>query len=290
MSQEQVAKAFGYKWTHDKDWGMSGSTAEEFEKWFLPLMGFRDNLEYKSYFNQFRRVLDAGCGNGRETRKIAQLCPETHVTGIDVSDAVQSAIAHTADLPNVTIRQVDIMSADMPESFDSIISLGVLHHTPDTKRSPAKLASMLAPAGEIIVSVYRKKAPMREFSDDHIREELQKFTPEEAWREMESLTQLGKALSDLKAKITIPQVSTLGLEAGTHDLQRLIYYNFFKCYWRDSFSWKENVHVNYDWYYPKFAWRHTIEEVRGWLEELNLEEIMLNADQSQICFRARRPM
>ncbi|MGF6309480.1 SAM-dependent methyltransferase [Bradyrhizobium sp. i1.8.4] len=289
MSQEQVAKAFGYKWTHDADWGMSGTTGVEMDNWFLPLLGFRSNEEYAAYFSRFKHVLDAGCGNGRETRKIATLCPNTKVTGIDVSDAVKSASEHTRHLPNVTIQQLDLTTdfakGKMP--FDCIISFGVLHHTPGTKAAFKSLVSVLAPDGEITIAVYIKKAPIREFADDYVREAIQHLTPEEAWHEMESITLLGKALSDLNVDVTIPEVKTLGLKAGTFNLQRLVYYSMFKCYWRDSFTFQENVHVNYDWYYPKFAWRHTIEEVRVWLKDFQLEELALHADQSQICVRAR---
>jgi len=29
--------------------------------------------------------------------------------------------------------------------------------------------------------------------------------------------------------------------------------------------------VNFDWYYPKYAWRQTEEEIKHWCEELNLK-------------------
>jgi hypothetical protein len=31
------------------------------------------------------------------------------------------------------------------------------------------------------------------------------------------------------------------------------------------------VLVNFDWYHPKFAYRHTPDEVRAWFGELDLE-------------------
>jgi len=29
--------------------------------------------------------------------------------------------------------------------------------------------------------------------------------------------------------------------------------------------------VNFDWYHPHFAYRHTLDEVKGWFDELGLE-------------------
>ena len=44
----------------------------------------------------------------------------------------------------------------------------------------------------------------------------------------------------------------------------------FKCFWNEDYDFNTNVAINLDWYRPKYAWRHTPEEVRGWCEEANL--------------------
>jgi hypothetical protein len=76
-------------------------------------------------------------------------------------------------------------------------------------------------------------------------------------------TAWGKALWDTKAQVDVPEdVSVLGIKAGHYDVQRLVYYTMLKCYWNDRLSFDENVHVNFDWYTPRYAWRHTESEVR----------------------------
>jgi hypothetical protein len=84
-------------------------------------------------------------------------------------------------------------------------------------------------------------------------------------------------------------VELLGIRAGRHDVQRLVYYTLFKCYWNERLSFDENVHVNFDWYYPRFAWRHDPEQVRGWLAELGLTPVWERVEESGITVRALRP-
>lgn len=137
--------------------------------------------------------------------------------------------------------------------------------------------------------IYAKKAPIREFTDDYVRGKLRTMTPSEAWSEMESITLLGKALSELNVDIEIPEVKLLGMKAGRHDIQRLLYYTVLKCYWRDTWSFEDNVHVNYDWDHPEYAWRHTPEEVRSWIVDLGAEEIFFKQVPAQLSFRLRKP-
>ena len=46
--------------------------------------------------------------------------------------------------------------------------------------------------------VYKKKSPIREFSDDFIREKIQNSSFQEAWDQLLPLTKLGKSLGELK--------------------------------------------------------------------------------------------
>ena len=60
------------------------------------------------------------------------------------------------------------------------------------------------------------------------------------------------------------------LRLTTYDLHRFVYHSFFKSCWNDRLSFDENVHVNFDWSYPRHAWRRTEAEASGWLRELGL--------------------
>ena len=115
--------------------------------------------------------------------------------------------------------------------------------------------------------------PARQFCDRHIREHFTQMTPDECYAACESLTELGRELSRIQAKITLEKpIPILGIPAGTHDVQRLLYYNFLKCFWNDAFDYETNNMVNFDWYHPHSALQHSEEEVAGWLSELGVAE------------------
>ena len=289
--QAQVAEAFGYKWRRAAGFGMSGETEAVMQDWLLDLRGWQNETEYADFLSPFRTILDAGSGNGRDLAQIARLLPDALTVGIEISAAIDVAAENVKHLPNVVLVQGDICRPPLkPGSFDYVTSNGVLHHTPNTKEAMRSVLSLLAPGGQLAFTLYRKKAPIREFTDDYVRREIRNMTPAEAWREMESVTLLGKALSDFRAEIEIPDVKVLGMQGGRHNLQRFLYYTVLKCYWRNSWSFEDNVHVNYDWYYPEYAWRHTAAEVRRWGEELNAEEIFSKQIPAQLSFRMRRPV
>lgn len=154
---------------------------------------------------------------------------------------------------------------------DIILSEGVLHHTRSTKDAIASAARALRPEGELYFDVYRRKGPVREFTDDYVREAIRGISNAEAWEAMGSLTELARRLSDLHATVDLPEdIPLLGIEAGTHDAQRLIYWNFAKLYWNDALSFDESVHVNFDWYRSRYAHRQSEAEVREWCEQSGL--------------------
>jgi arsenite methyltransferase len=288
--QAQVQKAFGHKWTRQPWWGLEGESAHVMEEWLLARYGWGRPEDYRAFIASRATILDAGSGLGREAFRAAAANPTAEIFGLELSDCVDEAaqLARSRGLRNVTFVQADLMAPPFrPGSFDLILSEGVLHHTPDTRRAFESLAPLLAEGGEIAFYVYRKKAPLREFADDHVRRQVQDLTPDEAWSAMEPLTRLGKILSDLKATVEVPEdVGVLGIKAGGYDLQRLVYYTMFKCYWNERLSFDENVHVNFDWYYPRYAWRHTEDEVRAWLRSAGLTLVHEAIEDSGITMRA----
>jgi arsenite methyltransferase len=170
---------------------------------------------------------------------------------------------------------MDLPFAD--ESFDFIIADGVLHHTPNTRNAVRSLFRKLAPGGQFFFYIYRIMGPARKFCDDYIRERFTGLSPEDCYAACEPLTELGRALAKLNAQVTLENpIDVLGIPAGTHNVQRLIYYSFVKCFWNDAFDFDTNNMVNFDWYHPHHAWQHTEEEVAGWLAELRVEQFQFN--------------
>src|SRR5207248_7473550 len=95
--------------------------------------------------------------------------------------------------------------------------------------------------GKILIYVYRKKAPIREFVDDYLRTIVSDMPMEQSWQRMEALTSLSKALSETNAEITIAEdLPELGFYKGRYNLQRFIYYNMMKCFWNPDLSFDHN--------------------------------------------------
>jgi len=168
-----------------------------------------------------------------------------------------------------------------------VFSEGVLHHTPSTRPALASATRVLAPGGEVLFYVYRRKAPLREFADDHIRGLVAGLPPDEAWAAMEPLTELARALHETGATVHVPHdVEVLGIPAGTYPVQRLLYWHVAKLFWNPDFAFEENQHVNFDWYHPRYAHRQSEEEVRAWCEELGLDIARFDRQESGFTVRA----
>jgi arsenite methyltransferase len=291
--QRQTESSFAYKWLKRDSFGSEGMRAE-LHRWLLERYGFESRAAMRDYFASRRRVLDAGCGAGFATS--AWLAPGwdergAEWVGADISGAIDVAREQLGGLGSTHFVQADILALPFrPGTFDSIFSEGVLHHTPSTERALLALAALLAQDGDLLFYVYRRKAPLREFADDHVRERLAGSTPEEAWAQLRPLTRLGQALAELRAEVEVPEdVPLLGIRAGRYDVQRLIYWHMAKLFWNDELTFEENNHVNFDWYAPQYAHRQTEEQVRRWCAEAGLEITRFHADEAGFTVRARKP-
>jgi hypothetical protein len=135
--------------------------------------------------------------------------------------------------------------------------------------------------------VYRRKAPIRELTDDYLRNVLAPLPPEEAWAALRPLTVLARTLAEAHVELDVPEdVPILGIPAGRHDLQRLIYWHFAKVFWNEQLPFETNVHVNFDWYHPRYAHRHTEDEIRSWCADGGLTVTHLDAGESGFTVRA----
>jgi SAM-dependent methyltransferase/uncharacterized protein YbaR (Trm112 family) len=275
--QAKTNETFSDKWRRFKSYGLEPAHQEFLFGWYMKKFGLPTHQALVDFYANRRRVLEVGPGSGFNTRFIAEHC-KGEVYALDVSEAAFTTFENTRHLANCSVVQADLMSAPFAdESFDFIIADGVLHHTPDTRAAVEALYRKVAPGGQFFFYVYRKMGAARQFCDAHIREHFTKLDPEACYAACEGITDLGRALSGLNATITLNKpIDVLGIPAGTHDVQRLIYYNFLKCFWNDAFDYETNNMVNFDWYHPHNAWQHTDEEVEGWLRDLGAESWRFN--------------
>ena len=291
-AQQQTKDTFGFKWAKRTTYE-SEAVKEAAKKWLFERYCDGDPRRLADWLSGGRKIiLDAGCGSGFSALLFFGDHLKSHdYLGVDISDAVEVArtrfreLGYPGDFLKASLTDLPIDG----ETLDVIFSEGVLHHTDDTGESIKYLSTKLKTGGRIMFYVYAKKAVIREFTDDYVRERLAPMSDEEAWEALKPLTKLGRALGELNAEIEVPEdVPLLGIKKGRIDLQRFFYWNFCKTYYRPEYSLEEMNHINFDWFRPLNCHRQTPEEVRRWCEEAGLEIERMNVQEAGITVVARK--
>ncbi len=272
INQAQTTDSFSEKWVKlDKE--SSTSAAEDFQKkWVLDLYGFKTLEGFQTSLKDKKVIIDAGCGLGYKSAWLAELAPHAIVFGIDFSEAVYVAANRYKEIPNLYFFRGDI--ANLPfqkNSIDFLLCDQVIHHSENPEKTFTHLSSLLSRIGKFACYVYAKKALPRELVDDYFRKATHNLSHEEMWKFADQLTELGKTLSKLNLKFTSPDIPALGIKGGEYDIQRFIYWNFIKCFYRQDWTKQENDSCNFDWYSPSNAARYSPEEFKAWAHRLNLK-------------------
>jgi SAM-dependent methyltransferase len=287
-----TTRSFYDKWHENPDLAFRATLTpgSDIQTWILTRNGWQTPEGLTVYLRERRRILDAGCGNGRVTALLAQHAPESaEIVGADLT-AADVARRNLIGAPNVTVHQADLLAdLDFLGDFDFIYCQEVLHHTGDPARAFANVAARLRPGGEYAIYVYRRKAPVREFTDDHVRAAIADLPYEEAMDVSRAIAEIGRQLSASGAEITVPDIPQIGIDGGTYDVQRFVYHFFMKCFWSDELDAEANAAINYDWYHPQDCSRHTLNEVRGWFAASDLAVVHEHVDPYGITVRGRRP-
>jgi SAM-dependent methyltransferase len=115
---------------------------------------FLGHVGLPASFFRGKRCLDVGCGSGRWTYALAELGAD--VVAVDLTlGGIEATYVNLGKRPNVTAAQADIFKLPFnPESFDFVMSWGVLHHTPSTKRAFDRIVPLVKPGGTLFVMVY----------------------------------------------------------------------------------------------------------------------------------------
>lgn len=290
-AQSQTSDVFGFKWDRRTTFE-SQPSLRRMREWLVERYGSIASADWWSDYPADPLVLDAGCGAAMSGLELfADVLDRVRYLGADISEAVDVAATRFAERGLVAgFMQADIMKLPLePESVDVIFSEGVLHHTDSTRGALLTLASLLKPGGRFLFYVYRRKGPIREFTDDYIRAQIQEMTPADAWQALAPITRLGEALGRLGVQIDIPEdIDLLGVSAGPLDIQRFFYWHVMKAYYRPDATFEELQHINYDWYAPANAHRQSPAEVRAWCAEAELEIERENVQESGITIVARK--
>jgi 2-polyprenyl-3-methyl-5-hydroxy-6-metoxy-1,4-benzoquinol methylase len=142
--QVETALSFGFEWTR---------FPEMYAEWTQSFLNYME--PHGPEFFKGKKVLDAGCGNGRFAHSAAKYGAE--VWAIDLGPAVEVARRNLSGFEDAQVVQADLHQPPFAlETFDFIYSLGVLHHLPDPESAFHGLLPFLKPGGEIQIYLYWK--------------------------------------------------------------------------------------------------------------------------------------
>ena len=286
VSADQTVKSFGEKW--DKHRYYRKHTERFYTDWYLERYALDDIDGLRNMLADKEFILDAGTGAGRDAANFAANSNAT-VFGVDTAWHALENASQDESRPDAQLVHADVNRLPVPDEFFDFINCDqVIHHTPDPPQTFANLRKKLKTGGEVTTYVYRKKAVIREFADDYVRDRIKDGSFEEALEVCDGITKLGKALADLKATVEIEEdIPILGIKKGTFDVQRFIHWNVMKCFWNDDFDFFTNNVVNADWYHPIYCFRYTPEEFRSWFDD-GWEVLAWNEQDAGISCRARK--
>jgi len=137
---------------------------DEFGDEWLKFYEYDDDLIQKGgdeYFdilneniiNDKTYALDMGCGTGRWTKYLSTKV--RFVEAVDPSQAIFAADKLLGDIKNVRLSQASVDTLPFEdETFDFVMSIGVLHHIPDTHKALYDCVKKVKKGGYFYVYLY----------------------------------------------------------------------------------------------------------------------------------------
>ena len=148
---ENYSTSFGFQWNKHRQTQLDS---------FSGLALSRDRLLVGTGWKTLadadgKKVLEAGSGAGRFTEVLART--SALVWSFDYSSAVEANAANNQEAQNIKFFQGDIYRMPFADgTFDCVICLGVLQHTPDPAAAFHSLANKVRPGGCLSIDVYTK--------------------------------------------------------------------------------------------------------------------------------------
>jgi SAM-dependent methyltransferase len=260
----ETARNFGWQWrrfTQEDE-----RYAEQFLGWLQPV---------KPDFFRGKIVLEAGCGKGRHT-KLAADWRAQEIVGVDLGDGVESAFELTKKLPNAHIVQADIFNLPFKRAFDYAFSVGVLHHTPDPKKSFVSLAAKVKSGGHISAWVYG--AENNEWITRFVNPVRESFTSKLDLPTLFLLSAVPTFAIFLSTKLIYRPLNRTMKPLAKH-----LFYNEYLNHLGD-FGWREQHNIVFDHLVAPTAFYISKPEFETWWREINAKDVkMIWHNQNSWC-------
>lgn len=150
VPNEDYAGSFGFQWNKFRCTQLDSHTK-------IPLSA--DRLFHVTKWPRVMQgslVLEAGSGAGRFTEVL--LSTGATVFTFDLSSAVDANLINNGHSANLNLFQASIYDIPLSEaSFDKVICLGVLQHTPNPEKAFASLVRYVKPGGQLAIDIYARR-------------------------------------------------------------------------------------------------------------------------------------
>lgn len=226
-----------------------------------------DSVKYlseklKLQFSKGDYVLDAGCGSGEKAITLAKNNPDINVVAMDFTMTLDTMFEKAKGIKNLYIIQGDVMHPPFKNKvFDKIISIGVLHHTPDTYKSFKAISSLVKEKGKMVVWLYPS------YSESPIFNKFYYF-----FRDIIFLGRGHKIEANLRLLILriicLPVFLFLPFFLFSGFTNKELYKGI-----TISDLYRGLVFMFYDDISPEYQFRHSEEEVFGWYKEFDFNNM-----------------
>ncbi|MBA3664211.1 MAG: class I SAM-dependent methyltransferase [Bacteroidetes bacterium] len=131
-----------------------------FDKAYFKMYPYLKNYVRNEFLNA-KDVLEIGLGFGSLSQHIMGSC-KTYI-GLDYSENPVKIVNDRAEMSGLsaTAKALNGDARDLPfenEKFDTVVSIGCLHHTGDTRKTIDELYRVLKPGGHAIIMLYNKNS------------------------------------------------------------------------------------------------------------------------------------
>ena len=223
------------------------------------------------------RVLEAGSGAGRFTEVLAATGAD--VVSFDYSSAVDANARNQRPSPKLHIFQGDIFNIPLAErSFDKVLCLGVIQHTPDPHAAFRSLTRYVRPGGQLVIDSYTRNLAALLQWKYVLRPITKRMRKEVLYRIVERVTPplvpIAKWLRRLTGRwgarlVPIVEYSHLGLPPALNVQWAIL----------DTF----------DMYSPAHDHPQSLETVTRWFKEAGFEGIDVRRGLNGVVGSGRRP-
>ncbi len=226
------------------------------------------------------QVLECGCGAGRFTEVL--LAQGARVTSVDLSSAVEVNAENFPVGPSHSVAQADILALPFaPRTFDVVLCIGVIQHTPNPELTISRLYDHVKPGGWLIidhytyeVGWYTKTAPLFRMALKRLPTDVSMRVTE---RLVDGLLPLHKRVARTPLRSIVFRLSPLLTHYATYpelddELQR---------------QWALlDTHDSLTDYYKWFRTRH---QIRQTLERMGVVDVWCEYGGNGVEARGRRP-